>query len=167
MCIRDSLNAGHEATVHTLGNGIKAILEHGKDRNYLSPKYINSTVEEILRYDPPLHMFTRYAYEDVIFRNHKFKCGDQVALVIGAAGRDERIWSSPNKFDPFRQIKKNLSFGSGIHFCVGAPLARLELVTALPIIFKKFPNIKLLDQPIYSNLYHFPGLQKLNVSLQN
>ena len=161
------LNAGHEATVHTLGNGIKAILEHGKDRNYLSPKYINSTVEEILRYDPPLHMFTRYAYEDVIFRNHKFKCGDQVALVIGAAGRDERIWSSPNKFNPFRQIKKNLSFGSGIHFCVGAPLARLELVTALPIIFKKFPNIKLLDQPIYSNLYHFHGLQKLNVSLRN
>ena len=140
------MNAGHEATVHTLGNGIKAILEHGKDRNYLRPKYINSTVEEILRYDPPLHMFTRYAYEDIIFRNHKFKCGDQVALVIGAAGRDERIWASPNKFDPFR---------------------RLELVTALPIIFKKFPNIKLLDQPIYSNLYHFHGLQKLNVSLQN
>ncbi len=161
------LNAGHEATVHTIGNGIKAILEHGKDRNFLGPKYINSTVEEILRYDPPLHMFTRYAYEDIIFRNHKFKCGDQVALVIGAAGRDKRIWASPNKFNPFRQIKKNLSFGSGIHFCVGAPLARLELVTALPIIFKKFPNIRLLDQPLYSNLYHFHGLQKLNVSLQN
>ena len=105
--------------------------------------------------------------EDVHFRNHKFKRGDQVALVIGAAGRDEKIWNSAHSFNPFRSTKKNLSFGSGIHFCVGAPLARLELVTALPIIFDKFPNIKLLDEPLYSNLYHFHGLRELNVSLNN
>ena len=161
------LNAGHEATVHTLGNGIKTIIEYGKEKNYLLPEFISATVEEILRYDPPLHIFTRYAYEDVHFRNHKFKRGDQVALVIGAAGRDEKIWNSAYSFNPFRSTKKNLSFGSGIHFCVGAPLARLELVTALPIIFDKFPNIKLLDEPLYSNLYHFHGLRELNVSLNN
>ena len=161
------LNAGHEATVHTLGNGIKTIIEHGKEKKYLLPEFISATVEEILRYDPPLHIFTRYAYEDVHFRNHKFKRGDQVALVIGAAGRDEKIWNSAHSFNPFRSTKKNLSFGSGIHFCVGAPLARLELVTALPIIFDKFPNIKLLDEPLYSNLYHFHGLRELNVSLNN
>ena len=160
------LNAGHEATVHTLGNGIKAILEYGEERSYLSPKLINATVEEILRYDPPLHIFTRYAYEDIIFRNHKFKCGDEVALVIGAAGRDERYWKSADYFNPFRPIKKNLSFGSGIHFCVGAPLARLELLTAIPILFKKFPKITLTDNPLYSNLYHFHGLRELNVSLK-
>lgn len=161
------LNAGHEATVHTLGNGIKTIIEYGKEKKYLRPEFISATVEEILRYDPPLHIFTRYAYEDVHFRNHKFKRGDQVALVIGAAGRDEKIWNSAHSFNPFRSTKKNLSFGSGIHFCVGAPLARLELVTALPIIFDKFPNIKLLDEPLYSNLYHFHGLRELNVSLNN
>jgi unspecific monooxygenase len=161
------LNAGHEATVHTLGNGIKTIIEYGKEKNYLLPEFISATVEEILRYDPPLHIFTRYAYEDVHFRNHKFKRGDQVALVIGAAGRDEKIWKSAYSFNPFRSTKKNLSFGSGIHFCVGAPLARLELVTALPIIFDKFPNIRLLDEPLYSNLYHFHGLCELNVSLNN
>ncbi len=161
------LNAGHEATVHTLGNGIKAILEYGEDKSYLSPKFINATVEEILRYDPPLHIFTRYANEDIIFRNHKFKCGDEVALVIGAAGRDERLWKSAEYFNPFRPIKKNLSFGSGIHFCVGAPLARLELITAIPILFKKFPKIALTDNPLYSNLYHFHGLRELNVSLKN
>ena len=161
------LNAGHEATVHTLGNGIKTIIEYGKEKNYLLPEFISATVEEILRYDPPLHIFTRYAYEDVHFRNHKFKRGDQVALVIGAAGRDEKIWKSAYSFNPFRSTKKNLSFGSGIHFCVGAPLARLELVTALPIIFDKFPNIRLLDEPLYSNLYHFHGLRELNVSLNN
>ena len=161
------LNAGHEATVHTLGNGIKTIIEYGKEKNYLLPEFISATVEEILRYDPPLHIFTRYAYEDVHFRNHKFKRGDQVALVIGAAGRDEKIWKSAHSFNPFRSTKKNLSFGSGIHFCVGAPLARLELVTALPIIFNKFPNIRLLDEPLYSNLYHFHGLRELNVSLNN
>ena len=151
------LNAGHEATVHTLGNGIKTIIEYGKEKKYLLPEFISATVEEILRYDPPLHIFTRYAYEDVHFRNHKFKRGDQVALVIGAAGRDEKIWKSAYSFNPFRSTKKNLSFGSGIHFCVGAPLARLELVTALPIVFNKFPNIRLLDEPLYSNLYHFHG----------
>ena len=161
------LNAGHEATVHTLGNGIKTIIEYGKEKKYLLPEFISATVEEILRYDPPLHIFTRYAYEDVHFRNHKFKRGDQVALVIGAAGRDEKIWKSAYSFNPFRSTKKNLSFGSGIHFCVGAPLARLELVTALPIIFDKFPNIRLLDEPLYSNLYHFHGLRELNVSLNN
>ena len=161
------LNAGHEATVHTLGNGIKAILEYGGEKNYLSPKFISATVEEILRYDPPLHIFTRYAYEDIIFRNHQFKCGDEVALVIGAAGRDERHWKSADKFNPFRPIKKNLSFGSGIHFCVGAPLARLELLTAIPILFEKFPKITLIDNPLYSNLYHFHGLCELNVSLKN
>ena len=161
------LNAGHEATVHTLGNGIKTIIEYGKEKKYLLPEFISATVEEILRYDPPLHIFTRYAYEDVHFRNHKFKRGDQVALVIGAAGRDEKIWNSAHSFNPFRSTKKNLSFGSGIHFCVGAPLARLELVTALPIIFDRFPNIKLLDEPLYSNLYHFHGLRELNVSLNN
>ena len=161
------LNAGHEATVHTLGNGIKTIIEYGKEKNYLLPEFISATVEEILLYDPPLHIFIRYAYEDVHFRNHKFKRGDQVALVIGAAGRDEKIWKSAYSFNPFRSTKKNLSFGSGIHFCVGAPLARLELVTALPIIFDKFPNIRLLDKPLYSNLYHFHGLRELNVSLNN
>jgi len=161
------LNAGHEATVHTLGNGIKAILEYGEDKSCLGPRYINATVEEILRYDPPLHIFTRYANEDVIFRNHKFKCGDEVALVIGAAGRDDRHWKSAEYFDPFRPIKKNLSFGSGIHFCVGAPLARLELLTAIPILFKKFPKITLTNNPLYSNLYHFHGLRELKVSLKN
>ncbi|MFL2775365.1 MAG: cytochrome P450 [Paracoccaceae bacterium] len=161
------LNAGHEATVHTLGNGIKAILEYGEEKSYLSPKFINATVEEILRYDPPLHIFTRYAYENIIFRNHQFKCGDEVALVIGAAGRDERHWKSADSFNPFRPIKKNLSFGSGIHFCVGAPLARLELLTAIPILFEKFPKITLIDNPLYSNLYHFHGLCELNVSLKN
>ena len=161
------LNAGHEATVHTLGNGIKAIIEYGEDKSCLSPQYINATVEEILRYDPPLHIFTRYAYEDIIFRNHEFKSGDEVALVIGAAGRDKRHWKSAEDFDPFRPIKKNLSFGSGIHFCVGAPLARLELLTAIPILFNKFPQITLTNNPLYSNLYHFHGLRELNVSLKN
>jgi len=90
-----------------------------------------------------------------------------VALVIGAAGRDESRWKSAEYFNPFRPIKKNLSFGSGIHFCVGAPLARLELLTAIPILFKKFPKIMLIDNPLYSNLYHFHGLRELNVSLKN
>ncbi len=88
------LNAGHEATVHTFGNGIKAILEHGARADVLAPDRIANTVEEILRYDPPLHMFTRYVYEDVALFGQSFKRGDQIALVLGATGRDPHRWNA-------------------------------------------------------------------------
>ena len=160
------LNAGHEATVHTIGNGIKCLLEEGFDSRWLtSPKAIDKTIEEILRFDPPLHMFTRYAYEDVVIGNHTFVRGDEVALMLGATGRDPKVWPSPDMFDPTRSIVRNTSFGGGIHFCVGAPLARLELRIALPILFQLYPNMRLVEPPVYANVYHFHGLKSLTVRL--
>ncbi|WP_421907301.1 cytochrome P450 [Mameliella sp.] len=155
------LNAGHEATVHTLGNGIKCLLERGHG---ITPDSADTTVEEILRFDPPLHMFTRYAYEEVEVFGHPFRRGDQVALLLGAANRDPAVWPDPARFDPARPISANTSFGAGLHFCVGAPLARLELQTALPILFERLPTLRLAEPPRYANLYHFHGLERLLVS---
>ncbi len=157
------LNAGHEATVHSLGNGVKTLLESGTSPDALSPGTIDMTVEEILRFDPPLHMFTRYAYEDVEVFGHRFARGDQVALMLGAANRDPDVWTDPDKFDPTRSIQANTSFGGGLHFCVGAPLARLEMRIALPVLFDRCPGLRLAESPEYANMYHFHGLTRLLV----
>jgi cytochrome P450 len=158
------LNAGHEATVHTLGNGIKALLDHNLGQEVLTPNMIDATVEEILRYTPPVHLFTRYAYEPIEIGSTRLNRGDQIAFVYGATGRDPARWANPNTFSPNRPIQKNLAFGGGIHFCVGAPLARLELQNALPILFERCPNLRLITPPQFNNIYHFHGLNALNVS---
>ncbi|MEX0349746.1 MAG: cytochrome P450 [Paracoccaceae bacterium] len=157
------LNAGHEATVHAIANGVKTLLETGTPAAALTPDAIDSTVEEIMRYDPPLHMFSRYAYEDVTLFDHTFRRGDEVALLLGAANRDPAVWSQPDMFDPSRAILTNTSFGGGLHFCVGAPLARLEMRIALPILFERCPKLHLTEPPAYSDSYHFHGLTKLMV----
>ncbi|MFP4275317.1 MAG: cytochrome P450, partial [Paracoccaceae bacterium] len=157
------LNAGHEATVHSMGNGVKALLEHGAAPGSLAPGKLDATVEEILRFDPPLHMFTRYAYEEITLFGHRFSRGDQVALMLGAANRDPAIWPDPDLFDPARPARPNASFGAGLHFCVGAPLARLELRVALPILFARCPDLRLAAPPRYADLYHFHGLERLDV----
>lgn len=158
------LNAGHEATVHSLGNGLKTLLQQGWDATWLASDGLDRLVEEILRYDPPLHMFTRYAYEEVELFGHTFQRGDQVALLLGAANRDPEGFADPDLFDPTRAIKTNTAFGGGLHFCVGAPLARLEMKIALPILFDRCPNLKLAVAPDYSNTYHFHGLTRLMVT---
>ena len=153
------LNAGHEATVHTIGNGVKALLESGLPLG--DPE---RAVEEILRFDPALHMFTRWAYEDIDVMGVKFQRGDQVGLLLGAANRDPGVWEAPDRFDPRRSPKPIASFGAGLHFCVGAPLARLELQVALPLLMGRLPGLRLAEAPVYADVYHFHGLKRLVVT---
>ena len=155
------LNAGHEATVHTIGNGVKTLLETQTQAALANP---DPAIEEILRYDPALHMFTRWAYEPVEIKAHTFQRGDQIALLLAAANRDPANWDNPATFDPTRLPKPHVSFGAGLHFCVGAPLARLELQSALPILFQRLPKLRLTEPPEYANVYHFHGLKRLMVS---
>jgi len=157
------LNAGHEATVHAIGNGVKALLDHGTSPEALAPDAIEATVEEILRFDPPLHMFTRHVYEDMDLFGHPFRRGDQVGCLLGAANRDPDVWADPHRFEPARPILTNAAFGAGLHFCVGAPLARLEMQIALPVLFRRHPGLRLAEPPRYANLYHFHGLERLIV----
>lgn len=152
------LNAGHEATVHTIGNGVKAMLEHGAQAAIAAPEALT---EEILRHDPALHMFTRWVYEDVDVMGQQFKRGDQVGLLLAAANRDPQVYEAPAAFNPARPLHPHASFGAGLHFCVGAPLARLELNIALPILFQRLPNLRLAAAPEYADVYHFHGLKSL------
>jgi len=155
------LNAGHEATVHTLGNGVKLCLETGA-RPGADPAPL---IEEILRFDPPLHLFTRTAYEDVTLFGHDFRRGDPVGLLLASAGRDGAVYADGDRFVPDRgDGPANLAFGAGLHFCVGAPLARLELQIALPILFDTHPALRLAAAPSYANIYHFHGLDRLMVA---
>ena len=151
------LNAGHEATVHTLGNGVKTLLE-------LDIREITDPcVEELIRFDPPLHMFTRWVYDDVQIGDQAFKRGDQIACLLGAGNRDPRAYDNPNTFDAARKGPQNTSFGGGIHFCVGAPLARLELRIALETLLSRCPNLQLAQAPRYGDVFHFHGLEQLMV----
>ncbi|AXI46982.1 cytochrome P450 [Sulfitobacter sp. SK012] len=158
------LNAGHEATVHSLGNAVKCLLEADTPRAALDPDTIAATTEELLRFDPPLHMFTRYAYEDVQLGDVTLKKGAQIALMLGSAGRDPATYPAPAAFDPARPAKPHAAFGGGLHFCVGAPLARLELHIALPALFDHLPKMQLVETPRYADSYHFHKLERLLVT---
>lgn len=160
------LNAGHEATVHALGNGVAAILasEHPPARLFADAAATERTVEEILRFDPPLHLFTRYALEEAEAFGHRLARGAVVGLLLGAANRDPAVFPEPHRFDPARPPGPHLSFGAGIHFCVGAPLARLELQVALPDLFARLPGLRLAAPPAYADRFHFRGLAALRVT---
>lgn len=161
------LNAGHEATVHTTGNAVKAILESGLDPRTLfaTDEQTAATVEECLRYDAPLHMFTRYALEDVTLADGlHFQQGELIGLMLGAANRDPTKFREANRFDPFRTDGQNVSFGAGIHFCIGAPLARIELQVGLSTLFARLPGLRLAAPPEAKNVYHFHGLDRLEVA---
>lgn len=155
------LNAGHEATVHAIGNGVKAMLETGLDPALAGDP---ATADEILRYDAPLHLFTRYALEDVEIGGVAFKTGEVVGLLLGAANRDPARFEAPDQLWPQRPDGGHVSLGAGIHFCVGAPLARLELQCALPALFERLPGLRLAEQPVFADRYHFHGLETLKLA---
>ena len=160
------LNAGHEATAHTICNGVKTILETGFDPAALFKTEARSQrlSEEVMRFDAPLHLFTRYALQKVEFGGHIFEVGDKVGLLLAAANRDPAQFHEPAVFDPVRGGAGQLAFGAGIHFCLGAPLARLEMNVALPVLFERLPMLRLAAQPRYADRYHFHGLEKLLVN---
>ena len=153
------LNAGHEATVHALGNGIKCLLEQN-----IRSGIDEACVEETLRYDPPLHLFTRYALEDLEYAGVRLRKGESVGLMLGAANRDPARFPEPDRFIPGRDPNPQVAFGAGIHFCIGAPLARLEMEIAMPLLFRRLPRLALAERPSYRNAYHFHGLESLKVA---
>ena len=160
------LNAGHEATVHQIGNSVRVILESGLNPQSLfgDEKTTERTVEETLRIGAPVHIFQRWALEPVEIDGVKFERGDKVSLILAAANLDPLKFSDPLTFKPDRAEAPNLSFGAGIHFCIGAPLARLELNIVLPLLFQRLPHLKLASQPKVKDVYHFHGLERLDLT---
>lgn len=139
---------GHETTVNLIGNGTLALLRHPEQQARLlrDPALITSAVEEILRFDGPVETSTtRWAAADVWLSGRCIRRGDVVRVVLSSANRDEGQFEAPDVFDIDRQDNRHLAFGHGIHYCLGAPLARLEGQIALLSLFTRFPALRLAD----------------------
>ncbi len=161
------INAGHEATVHQTGNTVKVLYDPSfPDRRALIDQHAPAQiVEEALRFDAPLHLFTRYANEDIDFGNGVLvRQHQQIGFLLGAANRDPAAFNDANQFKPLRADQKNVSFGAGIHFCIGAPLARMELSISLKTLFSRLPELQLSRAARFADAYHFHGLETLFVN---
>ena len=164
------LEAGHEATVNTLGNGMKALLTHRDQWRRLVTGEVDAAtaVEELLRWDSPLQMFARWVLEPgVEISGRQLAVGDQVAMLFGSAQRDPRRFDHPDRFDVARGDPTHIGFGGGIHFCVGAPLARYELAVALADLVINFPNVELAAEPAYHPTFVIRGLTELRLTIPN
>lgn len=144
------LIAGHETTVNLIGNGTLALIENSNEMRKLQnePSLMKSAVEELLRYTSPVLMTTeRYALEDAMVRGVTIPRGEMTLGVIGSANRDETVFENPDELQITREPNKHLAFGQGIHFCVGAPLARMEAQIAFTTLLRRLPDLRLKTPP--------------------
>ncbi len=160
------LNAGHEATVHAISNAVPLLLAFEGRSEALAPDSIAGTVEECLRYRPPLHLFKRYVYKPTEIEGVAFAENEQIGCLLASANRDDAVWPDGVIFDPFRSRRPHMAFGAGLHSCIGAALARLELQIALPILFSRCPTLTIVEEPKVANQYHFHGYERLMVAVR-
>jgi cytochrome P450 len=163
------LNAGHEATVNTLGNGVLALLHHREQWERLVAGAVEpaAAVEELIRWDPPLQLFERWVLEDgVELAGRPVPRGAKIALLFGAANRDPRVFDKPEAFDVARaNAAEHIGFGGGIHVCIGAPLARIELEAALRALVERAPGLSLAEEPRRNRAFVIWGLEVLQVAV--
>ncbi len=162
------LMAGHEATVNATSNGVAALAAHPDQWRLLrtGEASIREAIEEILRFDPPLQWFERWVLdEEVVLGGVPLAPGSRVALVIGAANRDPRRFTEPDRFDIRRTDAAHLSFGGGIHFCIGAPLARLELETTLAELLRTEAELEILPGAARRPTFQFRGWARLPIAI--
>ncbi|NMH73248.1 cytochrome P450 [Bacillus sp. RO2] len=157
------LIAGHETTVNLITNGYHLLLTHEDEMKKLldDPSLIGNAVEEILRYDPPVLLTSRWVGEDMEFGGQQLKKAQTALIALGAANRDPNIHEDPDVFNVSRENVKHLSFASGPHFCLGAPLARLEAVIALEVLLQRVHDVEILEEPVRRNNIVFRGFEAL------
>jgi cytochrome P450 len=161
------LNAGHEATVNVTGNGWWALLHNPAELAALraDPALLPGAVEELMRYDTPLQMFERWVLEDIVVRGVPIPRGSEVALLFGSANHDPAVFTDPDRLDVRRVDNPHISFGAGIHYCLGAPLARIELVASFGALLRKAPRLRLVREPEWKPGYIIRGLRALEVEV--
>jgi cytochrome P450 len=154
------LIAGHETTVNLIANAMLAMLRDPRQWSALAadPQRAPAVIEETLRYDPPVHLVARIAADGITI-------GDTMLLLLAAAQRDASEFDQPATFDPDRKAFRHLSFGRGLHFCLGAPLARLEASVALSAVTARFPDAQLAGNPVYKPNVTLRGLASLDVAI--
>ena len=159
------LNAGHEATVNVTGNGWWSLFRHPEAlaRLQAEPALVPTMVEEVMRWDTPLQMFERWALEDIEVGSATIARGSEFGLLFGSANRDPQVFPEPDRFWIDREPNPHLTFGAGTHFCLGAPLARLELQTSFAGILRGLPDLYLVEEPTWKPNYIIRGLESLLV----
>ncbi|MGH3876114.1 MAG: cytochrome P450 [Actinophytocola sp.] len=160
------LMAGHEATVNVIGNGMLALLRNPAEWSRLveSPSLVPSAVEEMIRFDAPLQLFERTAVSPTVVAGYRLSPGDKIAALLGSAARDPLVFPSPDRFDVGRSPNPHLGFGAGIHYCVGAPLARVEVEAALSALVARLPGLRLAAEPSRREEFVIRGLHTLPVT---
>ena len=160
------LIAGHETTVNLIGNGMLALLRHRDqlERLQRSPELLASAVEELLRFDSPVQLTGRLLREPVEIGGHTLQAGDWVLPLLGAANHDPAQFVDPDRLDIGRTPNPHLAFGRGIHFCLGAPLARVEGQLAIGALMRRFPKLQLAGEPVRRNQITLRGLSSLPVA---
>jgi cytochrome P450 len=154
------LNAGHEASVNVFGNGLVGLLERG-----LRPgNDVPVTVEEMLRFDAALQLFERTATAPVTVGDVVVEPGQRIAALLGAANRDPAVFRDPDSFDVGRDPNPHLAFGVGVHFCLGAPLARMELAESLAALFATYPDLRLAGEPVSRGTFVLRGNRSVPVA---
>ena len=162
------LNAGHEASVNAFGNGMVAALKRPDQVKLLrdTPREItNTALEEFMRFDAPLHLFERTATTDTEVGGVQIQEGQKIAALIGSANRDESVFSAPETMDLTRDPNPHIGFGAGIHFCLGAPLARLEMSVSLPALWEKYPTMQLAAEPVRRPTFVLRGYESVAISV--
>jgi cytochrome P450 len=160
------LMAGHEATVNVVGNGVLALLRHRAEweRLVADPSLLPTAVEELIRFDAPLQLFERTATAPTTVAGYALEPGDRIAALLGAAARDPAVFESPDRLDVGRSPNAHLGFGAGIHYCVGAPLARVEIAAALEALVTELPGLRLAAEPDRRPEFVIRGLRELPVT---
>jgi len=161
------LNAGHEASVNAFGNGMVAALERPDQADLLrknSRAITETALEEFMRFDAPLHLFERTATVDTELGGVKIEKGQKIAALIGSANRDSAVFERADEMDLTRDPNPHIGFGAGIHFCLGAPLARLEMSVSLPALWEKYPNMQLDGNPVRRPTFVLRGYESVSIS---
>jgi cytochrome P450 len=160
------LNAGHEAVVNVIGNGMLALLRHPQELEAVraDPALVPSAVEEMMRFDTPLQFFERLVLEDMTYAGHDWPRGTKLCLYYASANHDEDVFAEPERFDVRRDPNPHLAFGLGVHYCIGAPLARIEVAAAVRTLLRRLPALRILTQePRYHPRNVFRYLRELRV----
>ncbi|WP_345392368.1 cytochrome P450 [Nonomuraea salmonea] len=160
------LNAGHEATVNVTGNGWWSLFRNPAElaRLRADRSLLPTAVEELMRWDTPLQMFERWVLEDIEVHGVRIPRGSEVALLFGSANRDPEVFADPDRLDVGRADNPHISFGAGIHFCLGAPLARIELAESFGALLDRTSKLELREEPEWKPGYVIRGLHALNLT---
>ncbi|MFI8438373.1 cytochrome P450 [Streptomyces sp. NPDC079020] len=161
------LNAGHEATVNTTVNGWRTLFRHPHQLEALRADHgmLPTAVEELLRYDTPLQLFERWVLDDIEIDGTVIPRGSEVALLFGSANRDPERFARPDELDLSRPDNPHISLGAGIHYCLGAPLARVELAASFGELLRRAPEMRLAAEPEWNPGFVIRGLKELRVEL--